>query len=605
MRSTSTTCCCGRWPRSRAIRSSCARWRERFSYLLVDEYQDTNRTQYDLVRLLAGPGGNLTVVGDEDQSIYSWRGADISNILDFERDFPGARVFRLEQNYRSSQRILDAAGALVARNERRKGKTLVAVKGAGELVRLHEASDEFEEAAWVTERTALLRAQGRVAVLFRMNAQSRLIEEGLLRLRIPYLVVGGVGFYERREVKDVLAYLRLVLNPRDGVAFRRVVNVPPRGIGQKTLEEIDKLARERGVSAWEAAGAIVDESALPARALQALRQFRETLETLRLETEALAGAASRGLKGLVERVLELSGYGAALAREDSQESQDRLENLAELIGALADYEAREPGASLSGFLDRAALLSETDRLEDDVPVLLLTLHSAKGLEFDAVFLVGLEEGLLPHSRSLTTAEGLEEERRLCYVGMTRAKGVLHLSWARSRQVFGQRRLTEKSRFIDELPAELLEHSGGAFQPIPRAERPAWARDRPATTPSAADTPPGASDDTAIRPGIKVRHPLFGVGHRAAPRGRRRRLQGDGLVPRSGSQEARGALRGAGGGLVGRALQRTYEQRRQADGDLGAPMPPPRPPAWRQAFGVMLWTTQRDIMRPPPVWPFRS
>ena len=212
------------------------------------------------MRLLAGPGGNLTVVGDEDQSIYSWRGADISNILDFERDFPGARVFRLEQNYRSSQRILDAAGALVARNERRKGKTLVAVKGAGELVRLHEASDEFEEAAWVTERTAALRAEGRVAVLFRMNAQSRLIEEGLLRLRIPYLVVGGVGFYERREVKDVLAYLRLVLNPRDGVAFRRVVNVPPRGIGQKTLEEIDKLARERGVSAWEAAGALVDES---------------------------------------------------------------------------------------------------------------------------------------------------------------------------------------------------------------------------------------------------------------------------------------------------------------------------------------------------------
>jgi len=489
----------------------CAAWRERFPYLLVDEYQDTNRTQYELVRLLAGPGGNLTVVGDEDQSIYSWRGADISNILDFERDFPGARVFRLEQNYRSSQRILDAASALVARNERRKGKTLVAVKGAGELVRLHEASDEFEEAVWVTERTAALRQGGRVAVLFRMNAQSRLIEEGLLRLRIPYMVVGGVGFYERREVKDVLAYLRLVLNPRDGVAFRRVVNVPPRGIGDKTLGEIDRLARERGLSAWEAAGALVDEAVLPARATQALRQFRETIETLRLEAEAEA-AVPRGLKGLIERILELSGYGAALAREDSQESQDRLENLAELIGAVADYEAREPGASLSGFLDRAALLSETDRMKDDVPVLLLTLHAAKGLEFDAVFLVGLEEGLLPHSRSLTSAEGLEEERRLCYVGMTRAKGVLHLSWARSRQVFGQRRLTEKSRFVDEVPAELLERSGGGlFQPLPRAERPAWARERPAP-PATADAPPAAvADDAAIRPGIKVRHPLFGVG----------------------------------------------------------------------------------------------
>jgi ATP-dependent DNA helicase UvrD/PcrA len=488
----------------------CAAWRQRFPYLLVDEYQDTNRAQYELVRLLAGPNGNLTVVGDEDQSIYSWRGADISNILDFERDFPGARVFRLEQNYRSSQRILDAAGALVARNERRKGKTLVAVKGAGDLVRLHEAADEFEEAAWVTERTAALRATGRVAVLFRMNAQSRLVEEGLLRLRIPYLVVGGVGFYERREVKDVLAYLRLVLNPRDGVAFRRVVNVPARGIGDKTLGEVDKLARERGLSAWEAAAALVDEAALPARAGSALRQFQATIDTLRLEMEVPAQAAPRGLRGLVERVLELSGYGAALAREDSQESQDRLENLAELIGAVADYEAREPGASLAGFLDRAALLSETDRLKDDVPVLLLTLHAAKGLEFDAVFLVGLEEGLLPHSRSLTTPEGLEEERRLCYVGMTRAKVVLHLSWARSRQVFGQRRLTEKSRFVDEVPAELIERSGGQYLPASRAERPAWAmRERPASAPVSEPLP--AAADAAIRPGIKVRHPLFGVG----------------------------------------------------------------------------------------------
>ena len=461
----------------------CAAWRERFPYLLVDEYQDTNRTQYQLVRLLAGPGGNLTVVGDEDQSIYSWRGADISNILDFEHDFPGARVFRLEQNYRSSQRILDAAGALVARNERRKGKTLVAVKGAGELVRLHEAADEFEEAAWVTGRTATLRAKGRVAVLFRMNAQSRLIEEGLLRLRLPYLVVGGVGFYERREVKDVLAYLRLVANPRDGVAFRRIVNVPPRGIGAKTLDEIDRVARERGASAWDAAAALVDEAALPGRAHLALGQFRETIETLRQEASAgPGGSPPRGLRGLIERVLELSGYGTALAREDSQESQDRLENLAELIGAAADFDAREPQAGLAGFLDRAALLSETDRLRDDVPVLLMTLHAAKGLEFESVFVVGLEEGLLPHSRSLTDASGhgLEEERRLCYVGMTRARDALHLSWARSRQVFGQRRLTEKSRFLEELPEELLEKSGGALALQPwRAERPAWARERTA------------------------------------------------------------------------------------------------------------------------------
>ena len=494
----------------------CAAWRERFPYLLVDEYQDTNRTQYQLVRLLAGPGGNLTVVGDEDQSIYSWRGADISNILDFEADFPGARVFRLEQNYRSSQRILDAAGALVARNERRKGKTLVAVKGAGERVRLHEAGDEFEEAAWVTGRTAALRAKGRVAVLFRMNAQSRLIEEGLLRLRLPYLVVGGVGFYERREVKDVLAYLRLVANPRDGVAFRRIVNVPPRGIGEKTLDEIDRVARERGASAWDAAASLCDEAALPSRALLALRRFRETIEALRQEASAgPGGGAPRGLRGLIERVLELSGYGTALAREDSQESQDRLANLAELITAAADFDAREPQAGLAGFLDRAALLSETDRLRDDVPVLLMTLHAAKGLEFESVFVVGLEEGLLPHSRSLTDASGhgLEEERRLCYVGMTRARDALHLSWARSRQVFGQRRLTEKSRFLEELPEELLEKSGGALALQPwRTEKPAWARERTPAAGTGGDTPAAALDDAgAIRPGVKVRHPLFGVG----------------------------------------------------------------------------------------------
>jgi DNA helicase-2/ATP-dependent DNA helicase PcrA len=489
-------------------------WQARYPYLLVDEYQDTNRAQYDLVRLLAGPHGNVTVVGDEDQSIYSWRGADISNILDFEHDFPGARVFRLEENYRSGQRILDAAGGLVSRNVRRKGKTLRAVKGHGELVHLHEAGDEFQEAAWVTQHVAALRSRGRVAVLFRMNAQSRLFEEGLLRLGLRYMVVGGVGFYERKEVKDVLAYLRLVLNPHDSVAFRRVVNVPPRGIGAKTVDEIDRAAAAAGTSSWDAAGRLVGESSLPARALVALRQFLETIETLRTEAStparsAEAGARAPGLRRLIERVLELSGYGAALAREDTQESQDRLENLAELLGAAVDYEEREEGPTLAGFLDRAALLSETDRLRDDVPVLLMTLHSAKGLEFESVFLVGLEEGLLPHSRSLTGEEALEEERRLCYVGMTRAMERLYLTWARSRQVFGQRRVTQASRFLDELPEELLERSGGLFRPgsaAPRRARfAAGAQDHDLGGPTPGLTAP------ELRPGARVRHPLFGVG----------------------------------------------------------------------------------------------
>jgi DNA helicase-2/ATP-dependent DNA helicase PcrA len=347
-----------------------------------------------------------------------------------------------------------------------------------------------------------------VAVLFRMNAQSRLFEEGLLRLRLPYVVVGGVGFYERKEVKDVLAYLRLVHNPRDAVAFRRVVNVPPRGIGARTVEEIDRVAAGHGESPWDAAVRLVDEAALPSRALVPLRQFKETVAALREEASAEGGLA-RGLRGLMERVLELSGYGAALAREDSQESQDRLENLAELLAAAVDYEAREEAPSLAGFLDRAALVSETDRLRDDVPVLLMTLHAAKGLEFESVFLVGLEEGLLPHSRSLSGEDALEEERRLCYVGMTRAMERLHLSWARSRQVFGQRRVAEPSRFLEEIPEESLERSGGLLRLPPRRGEtpPRWAP--PAVAAPSASGPGGPAEP--MRPGVRVRHPLFGVG----------------------------------------------------------------------------------------------
>ena len=477
-------------------------WGQRFRYLLVDEYQDTNRAQYELVRLLAGEHGNLTVVGDEDQSIYSWRGADISNILDFEHDFPGARVFRLEENYRSSQVILDVASALVERNVRRKGKLLRAVRSGGEPVRLHEATDEFEEAAWVVDRIAVAREGHRSAILVRMNAQSRLFEEALLRARLPYLVLGGVGFYERREIKDLLAYLRLVTNPDDSVAFHRVVNVPPRGIGSRTIGEIDRAARDAGTSPWRAMVGLVDEAALPSRALVALRRFRELVEGLREET------AVRGLRALLERTLETTGYAAILAREDTQESQDRLENLAELLAAAVEYETREDSPSLSGFLDRAALLSDTDGLRDDVPVLLMTLHSAKGLEFESVFLVGLEEGLLPHSRSLTGPDALEEERRLCYVGMTRAMARLHLSWARSRQVFGQRRISEPSRFLEEIPAERVERSGVAFTAPPRHGSPpslAGSRPRGGLTPGPA---PGHAE---LRPGVRVRHPLFGVG----------------------------------------------------------------------------------------------
>ncbi len=484
--------------------SVCQAYGERFQYVLVDEYQDTNRTQYDLMRLLAGGHGNLTVVGDEDQSIYSWRGADIRNILDFEADFPGARVLRLEENYRSTQAILDAASGLVAHNRARKGKTLRAVKDAGAPVRLHRAGDEFQEAAFVVDRIAAVRGRGaRAAVLFRTNAQSRLFEESLLRHGIPYLVVGGVGFYQRKEVRDVLAYLRLIQNPRDHLALRRVINVPTRGIGNRTVEEIEKAAAERGSTLWEGLGVVVDEDRLPARATLPLARFRELIEGLRTQ------AAGLGLRALLERTLAQTGYAAALAQEDSQESQDRLENLAELLSAAADYETRESVPTLAGFLDRTSLLADADQVKDDAPVILMTLHSAKGLEFDAVFLVGMEEGLVPHTRSLVSPAALEEERRLIYVGMTRAMDELSLTWAQSRQVFGQRRVTEPSRFLTEIPREHVETSGEAAAPAWAAPKRRFARDNEAREGPAVPPPP--PDAQEMRPGVRVRHPLFGVG----------------------------------------------------------------------------------------------
>ena len=481
-------------------------YRRRFRYVLVDEYQDTNRAQYELIRHLVGPHGNVTVVGDEDQSIYSWRGADIQNILDFEADFPGARVLRLEQNYRSTQAILDAASGLVAHNRQRKGKTLVATKPGGEAVRLHLASDEYQEAAFVVEQVAAARRLGKVAVLFRMNAQSRLLEEALMRAGIPYLVVGGVGFYERKEVKDVLAYLRLLVNPADPVAFRRVLNVPPRGIGPRTLGEIERLARERDLGLPEALQAVVDEARLPARATLPLERFRDLLAELREELGRLP------LPRLLQRLLERSGYSAMLAEEQSLEAQDRLDNLAELLSAAAQYEEHEHEPSVSGFLDRSALVSDADQIKDEAPVVLMTLHAAKGLEFETVFLVGLEEGLMPHARALTSDHALEEERRLCYVGMTRARERLYLTHAQSRQIFGQRRLAQPSRFVDEIPRQGLRVTGrpapAAYRPAPG--RPVWAVESAPARPAAAPAGAGAPAD-GFRPGARVRHPLFGVG----------------------------------------------------------------------------------------------
>jgi len=432
------------------------------SYLMIDEYQDTNRAQYELMRLLTQSHQNICVVGDEDQSIYSWRGADIRNILDFEHDYRGARTIRLEQNYRSTKRILEAAGAVVACNLERKGKTLWTEAGAGEAITLYTGYDGENEALFIADSIdkALRQHPGdRVAVLYRTNSQSRQIEEALRRYGIKYLVVGGFSFYQRAEVKDAVAYLKLALSPQDSISLLRIVNTPARGIGKTTVEQIEQYARSHGLSLWTALGRMIDEQQFPGRAQAALVAFRAVIE------ELVKALAEMPLNEAIDFLLERTGYLAMLEREDTPESLARVENLKELVNAAA--EAEERGESVVDFLDHAALVADSDELDNQAKVSLMTLHNAKGLEFAVVFLAGLEEGLFPHSRSLESAALMEEERRLCYVGMTRAEKRLFLSWARRRRRFGggTQEPTQPSRFLAEIPAHLI--AGHREQDVPR------------------------------------------------------------------------------------------------------------------------------------------
>ncbi len=428
-----------------------------FRHILVDEYQDTNRLQYRIVRALATTHQNITVVGDEDQSIYSWRGADIRNILEFERDFPGASILRLEENYRSTQAILDAASGLVVRNENRIGKTLRAMRPGGALVESLVARDEYEEASKVATDIHRKGDGLRIACLYRMNAQSRALEEALAAVRVRYQVVGAVGFYARREIRDLLSYLRLSLNEDDDSAFRRVVNVPPRGVGEQTLGAITLAAQRRGVSLWKGLLDVLESSSLPARTRGALGRFVALIASLKGLEETLGPGA------LVDAVIQQTGYEALIDEEPSPAREDRLQNLTELRLAAADFEERE-GLGLREFLDRTFLLADTDSIRDDAPVLLMTLHAAKGLEFDTVFLVGLEEGLIPHLRAVQDPGQMEEERRLCYVGMTRARNRLVLTRARERSYFGDRRVTLPSRFLSEIPPECFDGPGPSPAP---------------------------------------------------------------------------------------------------------------------------------------------
>jgi DNA helicase-2/ATP-dependent DNA helicase PcrA len=429
------------------------RYNRHYEYVMIDEYQDTNRSQYELMLLLTHQRKNVCVVGDEDQSIYGWRGADIRNILDFEHDFPNATTVRLEQNYRSTKNILEAASAVVANNKERKGKWLWTESTDGARIGLYEAPDGENEALFIAdtiEKILSTRPNERVAVLYRTNSQSRQIEEALRRYGRKYLVVGGFSFYQRAEVKDLLAYLKVMLAPGDSIGLLRIINTPARGIGKGTIDQIEQYALSQQLSLWTAIERLLEARLFPARAESALKSF------MKLMNELQSLVSEQPIPDLLHSILDKSGYEEMLKGDNSPEAESRLSNIEELVNAAA--EAAERGETAADFLDHAALVADADQVDQQAPVSLLTVHNAKGLEFSNVFLAGMEEGLFPHSRSLANEAAMEEERRLCYVGMTRAERRLYLSWARYRRRFGggQPEATLKSRFLAEVPASLCE-----------------------------------------------------------------------------------------------------------------------------------------------------
>ena len=444
-----------------------AHYREAFRHILVDEYQDTNHAQYVLVHLLADEHRQITVVGDDDQSVYSWRGADIRNILEFERDFPDASVVKLEQNYRSTTTILEAAHAVVSQNRGRKSKHLWTTRGQGEKVVLFECRDEHEEARRVAAEVERLRQDGYrlsdQAVFYRVNAQSRVLEDMLIRFGIPYQVIGGTKFYERAEIKDILAYLRCIVNPADDLSLRRILNTPRRGLGAVAEGRLQMFAEAEGVSLQEALSRAEEVPELAAAARRAMVGLAAELEGWRACT---GGEGALPVAGLVEKVLSESGLSCALENERTLEAEGRLENLQEFVGVAQEYDRNNPGGSLVDFLQEISLYADVDALaEQEDQLTLMTLHNAKGLEFRVVFMVGMEEGVFPHARSLDEQK-LEEERRLCYVGMTRAQDRLCLSFATNRSLYGSGNFNLPSRFLEELPDELVES-----QPYPRVREP--------------------------------------------------------------------------------------------------------------------------------------
>ena len=492
------------------------RYQRRFKYVHVDEYQDTNHAQYRLVNVLAAAHRNLCVVGDDDQSVYSFRGADIRNILDFERDYPEAKVVRLEQNYRSTRTILDAANAVVANNASRKAKELWTAGEEGERIRQFTAADDYAEARFVVSEVLRLVDSGDslkdIAVFYRTNAQSRTLEDVLVREGVPYQIVGGVRFYERAEIKDLMAYLSVISNSNDSVSLERIINVPKRGLGATSVARLSEHAQRNGISLYDAL-AEAGEAGLTGKALRACAQVRDLFEGWRVAAREVAPSE------MVEAVLDESGYKAELEAENTVEAESRLENLAELVNAAAEYErvADPLEATLDGFLQEQALFSEADRLTGEGRVTLMTLHNAKGLEYDHVFVVGMEEGTFPHARSMDE-QNLEEERRLCYVGITRARKTLTLSYARVRSTYGEREYQMPSRFLSEIPERLK----AGTVPGGRVRRDGWGGA------SRRGEPEGAAP-ADYSAGERVRHAKFGVGEIVeAQKGR--------VVVRFGSEE---------------------------------------------------------------------
>jgi DNA helicase-2/ATP-dependent DNA helicase PcrA len=513
------------------------RYSDKFRFVMVDEYQDTNRPQYLLIQRLSAKHRNLCVVGDPDQSIYKWRGADLRNILDFEHDFPEVTTVKLEQNYRSTQVILDAASAVIGQNKNRKDKRLFTEKKGGARIVYYRAGDDLDEAEFIARNCRMALHDDHetsVAILYRTNAQSRTLEDALRRSGLAYRIIGGVRFYERKEIKDALSYLRLVLNPHDDVSLRRVINVPARGIGKGVMESLDAVdLGEDGAdlpplfaglqpvatnnSLWARLVHAIDQRLLAPRAVASVTAFRDLLAGL------TAVAREDSVSITLGKVLDQSGYLQDLRDERSEEAEGRIENLMELGSAAREYEVRGAESTLAGFVDQLSLLSDVDEEAGakDARVLMMTMHSAKGLEFPVVVIGGLEEGLFPHSRSTDDEAELEEERRLCYVGITRAQRRLVLTSAARRRLFGDYQATEPSRFISEIPQELIEEvpstfvtpqtsfsqfranpygKGGSYRGRVREDAPAYAYENE-----------DQSAPSGLKPGLRVRHPLFGVG----------------------------------------------------------------------------------------------